>query len=129
MAQNAVLTDPINEGSDAYIQVTFTDTDGDTILSNNITSATMTLYDLKTETVINNQEDVDISGDFDEHGICTIHLSSTDNTIIDTNIAAGHEYHEYHVLMIKVITTSPNNTFVCEIKFKVRNLLYTPSVG
>jgi len=111
----------VNEGSSSAFDCYVRDRNNDLVYSDNVDSAVMTLYNKADKSVINDQEDIDISSLFNADGdvSCTIVLTPDDNCIVDTT--SNHRY-ETHSLFLKVVTLSPACTITEEIEFKVRNL-------
>ena len=108
------------EGSSSKITMYIVDAADVPIAASDLTTATMTLYDRDTLTVINNRQDVDIlntgPGTIDSAGKVVISLVAADNAIIGVNRT------EDHVLTFSFLTGS--STARAEVPFTVTRIDY-----
>lgn len=101
-AEIAVVT--VNEGNVAVIGGTLLDEAGDAIAAASLSAFTLTLYDRATDTIINsrNAQSVLNTNGGTLHatsGAFTLTLSSDDNPILSTSLAAGRT--ETHIALLE----------------------------
>jgi hypothetical protein len=85
----------VNEGSTARLSFLITDYDGSAVPVSNISTATMSISDYDTNTVI--VADQNIKTNITELGICTVYLAGSTNTIITET-----KPYEKHIISIVV---------------------------
>ncbi len=111
------ITQKVPQGNTCLLEFTLVDYDGETPVSvDNVTSATMTLLDKDTNTIINSREDVDVIGDIDTNGRFSRLLSAADNIIINTDERVDQEVH---VALITVTASGPEADIVFKREFWV----------
>ena len=93
------------------------DYDGTTPVSvDNITTATMTLYNHNDDAVINSREDVNVKGSFNQTGIFSHLLTADDNQIQAQNEKLTFETH---IAVITIIATGAIAAIHFEREFKI----------
>jgi hypothetical protein len=129
MPTQSVQPFEIIEEVTAEISWTFSDPDGNPIQNPALLTATITLYDVDSDTIINNRSDQDILG-LDKtgnnnveivNGVATWYLQSDDNILITT-----HAAFELHIALIEWTWNPGDGNGVRqgrqEIKILVENL-------
>lgn len=101
-AEIAIIT--INEGNIALVSGTLTDEAGDAVPLASLSTLTLTLYDRATDTIINSRTAQSIlntnGGTFAAtSGAFTLTLSSNDNPIVTSALAAGRT--ETHIGLVE----------------------------
>ncbi len=101
----------VNEGKSAFAVVTFKDENGDDIVPS---TAKYTLYDYKSDGVINSRTDVDIPG---STATRTIELTDLDNVIVNDAL-----FLEEHRLFVEFTYSGGAKSGSVEIQFHVANM-------
>lgn len=115
MELRTVLPDPIPERSSPLLKATFVDEAGATVTD--ILTATVTLYDVRTGTIINGRTHVDVLASVTA-GQLVWRLAANDTPIVTPEFG-----DELHVALIEWTWTSPQGTASGkhEIAHRVRN--------
>lgn len=114
----------VNEGSSCRLTFKLVDLDGIGISVANITTATFSLKNKRTGTVINSRTDVDIKSNFDSGGNFSFILNNLDNDIVDHNIYLDKDGSETHIACFDILAVSGSNNLYLkeEIWVKVISL-------
>ena len=118
----SVTLGPINERTTAkYTSDPLLDEDGVTVAGSVLSSATLTLYDEKTKTILNsrNAQNVNQANDvtISEAGVVAWLLRPADNAIINDRLPS-----EVHVAVFDFRWDSGTSRAVHEVKFIVKNV-------
>jgi hypothetical protein len=101
----------VNEGKSASAVLTFKDENGDEIVPS---TAKYTLYDFKSDTVINDRTDVDMPG---STATRTIELTGSDNVIVNDAL-----FLEEHRLYVEFTYAGGAKSGSVEAQFHVANM-------
>lgn len=85
----------INQGTTARISFTITDYDGVPVPFSNISTATMSIVDYDSNSVIISGQN--IKPNITESGVCTVYLSGDTNKVLDEN-----KPYEKHIIFVTV---------------------------
>lgn len=115
------ISTEVNQNSTCKLKFRLVDFDGVGIGASSITTATMSLYDRETKTVINNRTAVNVKPYFDGSGNFLFTLTNLDNALVNDAVRGP----EIHLAIITVVCTvgAETVTLVETIEIKVNNLL------
>lgn len=114
----------VREGNsfDLYFDQELKTADGTVVVRSMIESATAKITVLgKPEQVVNGRSAIDVADNFNEQGEFLLALDPADAVIMFAG--SGEICEETHVLTLTVVISgSPTQTFIDELKFKITNL-------
>ena len=116
-----VIKTEVGEEASARISFNLWDYDDTAISSDDITEATMSLYD-RDGNVLNSRDGTDISGDLNTAGAFVFILNTADNAMVDT----ASSMPEIHTLLFKFTGLSGDGNSITvrqAVEFPVVNLL------
>lgn len=103
MKNTANLTVTVDEGESCDVDYTFKDMAGNAIVKSSLITLTATLFDEKTETIINSRDAQDVKdangGTVATDGTLTLRLQPLDAAIVSTTLTA--EKTERHILRLE----------------------------
>lgn len=111
----------INEKTTARITATLRDDAGAVVPGSSLTTATLTLYDLATDTIINSRNAQDIRNannvTIDESGNLSWVMGAADNPIVNSALNL-----ETHIALFQFTWGTPTKALNTEVQLQVRNL-------
>ena len=105
----------VNQGSTSRLSFLVTDYDGAAVPVSNISTATMSIFDYDTNTIISSGTNIKPS--ITESGICTLYLSGDVNKIITET-----KPYEKHVIYILVSGVASSQQITHEIVYQINNI-------